>query len=330
MLNLFRRKAPVFLGVEVRSNVVRLLELNLTPQGYRVQAYAFEDLPPLTQNDKNLEIGMSLGRALKRSGTRLTHAAVAVGGSALITKVIQISAFHEKELEAHIFLEAKRYIPYPLTEVNLDFQILGPASKNPQFMDVLVAASPRNIIDDLVEILQIAGLSAQVVDIEPQAIERAFCLIQDQLPPSAQVVAIVELGTQGLIFSVLNHGVTIFTHEQIFASQLSVEEQAFDHRQALIKDDQTLIRVKEALVQEIQCSIALFSSSSHLAIDCLVLAGTHAKIRDLAEYVNQACNIATQVANPLLNMSIDAHSKEVQNDAPSLMICCGLALRNFV
>ena len=87
-------------------------------------------------------MGETLQRALKRSGTKCKKVAVAVAGSAVITKVITMPAsLNDSEMETQIEMEADQYIPYPLEEINLDFQVLGPNRDNPDRVDVLLAAS---------------------------------------------------------------------------------------------------------------------------------------------------------------------------------------------
>ena len=143
------RKAPTILGLDISSTAVKLLELSRTGSRYRVESYAVEPLPPNSVVEKSIAdveaVGEAIRRAVKRSGTRAKHAAVAVSGSAVITKVISMPAsLKPDEMESQIELEADQYIPYPLEEVNLDFEVLGPSQKNPDMVDVLLAASRRN------------------------------------------------------------------------------------------------------------------------------------------------------------------------------------------
>ena len=87
--------------------------------------------------------------------------AVAVSGSAVITKVISLPAsLSDSEMESQIQLEADQYIPYPLEEVNIDFEVQGASEKNPELVDVLLAASRSENVDDRVAALEAAYLRA--------------------------------------------------------------------------------------------------------------------------------------------------------------------------
>jgi type IV pilus assembly protein PilM len=132
-------------GLDISSTAIKLLELSRSGGRYRVESYTVEPLPANSVVEKSIAdveaVGEAIRRAVKRSGTKSKHAAVAVAGSAVITKVISMpAAIGDDEMETQISLEADQYIPYPLDEVNLDFEVLGPSSKNPERVDVLLAA----------------------------------------------------------------------------------------------------------------------------------------------------------------------------------------------
>ncbi len=340
-------------GIEISPLSVKLLELSAYPQGYRVESYAVEPLPIDAVQEKEIKnvevVGMAIERVVKRSRTRTKYAAIAVAGSAVITKVIQMnSSLSEHELAAQIPLEAERNIPYPLSEVNLDFQILGTSTKNAEVVDVLLAASRSEIIDTLVETLRLGGLIAKVVDTEAYAIERAFSLIADQLPGAGlhQIVAVMDIGATTTAFSVLKDRVTIYTREQQFGGKqlteeiqrrydLTFEEANLVRRQGGLPEDyqaQVIVPFKEAVIQQANRSLQFFFSSTPFTkIDHLVLAGETASLPGLVEKLEERLSISTSLANPLADMTIAPRVSvpHVQADAAALMICSGLALRSF-
>ncbi|MBN9287619.1 MAG: pilus assembly protein PilM [Gammaproteobacteria bacterium] len=353
-LTLFKHKYPTLVGVDISSASVKLLELSHTSQGYRVESYAVEHLPADAMQEKEIKnveaIGMAVSHVVKRSRTRTKYAAIALAGSSVITKVIQMNAgLTDNELAAQIQLEAERYIPYPMAEVNIDFQVLGPSSKNPEFVDVLLAASRTEMLDTLVEILSLGGLTAKVVDIEAYALERAFSLIANQLPPkaAAQTIAIVDIGSAMTTFSVLQNGATVYTRDQIFGGKqlteeiqrrygLTFEEATLAKKQGGLPEDyisEVLEPFKDAVVQQVSRSLQFFFSSSETPeIDHIILAGGTATLSGLAQRVEEKMGIPCLVANPFANMSIASRVSvpTIHADAPSLMICCGLAMRSFV
>lgn len=184
--DLFIPKAPPLVGLDISSTAVKLLELGKSGERYRVESYAVEPLPPNSVIEKNISdveaVGEAIKRAVKRSNTKCKHAAAAVAGSAVITKTIPMPAnLSTEELEQQIELEADQYIPYPLEEVNLDFEVIGPSENDPERVDVLLAASRSENVDVRVAAIELAGIKPRVIDVEAYAMENAFHLISPQI-----------------------------------------------------------------------------------------------------------------------------------------------------
>ncbi|MCW8852034.1 MAG: pilus assembly protein PilM, partial [Gammaproteobacteria bacterium] len=143
-MGLLKRKKSAILGLDISSTSVKLLELVQDGEKYRVQSLAIEPLPDNSVVDKNIQdveaVGATIQKAVKKSGTKTKDAAVAVAGSAVITKVITMpTGLSDDELETQIEMEADQYIPYPLEEINLDFEVIGATENNPDTVDVLLA-----------------------------------------------------------------------------------------------------------------------------------------------------------------------------------------------
>ena len=224
-------KKSSLIGLDISSTSVKLLELSQQSDGYRVEAYAAEPLPPNSVVEKNITdveaIGEAIQRAVKRSGSRAKFAAVAVAGSSVITKVITMpSNLSDEELESQIQLEADQYIPYSLEEVNMDFEVLGQNDKNPDMVDVLLAASRSENVDSRVAAVELGGLTAKVVDIEAYTLENAFPLIASQIPGGAgdTTIAIVDIGATMTTLSVLHDTKIIYTRDQVFGGKQLTEE----------------------------------------------------------------------------------------------------------
>jgi type IV pilus assembly protein PilM len=318
-----------------------------------VESYAVEPLPPNSVIEKNISdvegVGEAIRRAVKRSGTRCKFAAAAVAGSAVITKVISMPAsLSDDDMESQIQLEADQYIPYPLEEVNLDFEVIGPSEDDPERVDVLLAASRSENVEVRVDALEIAGLTAMVIDVEAYAMENAFSLIKDQMPDHGldKTIAVVDIGATMTTLNVLHDLKTIYTREQVFGGKqlteeiqrrygLSYEEAGMAKRQGGLPDNyvpEVLEPFKEAMAQQVSRSLQFFfSSSQYNRVDHIVLAGGSSSIPGVDELIEQNQGVPTTVANPFSNMIISPKIKAqvLSNDAPALMIACGLALRSF-
>jgi type IV pilus assembly protein PilM len=350
---LLQGSKPSILGLDISTTAVKLLELSKSGDRYRVESYAVEPLPPNSVIEKNISdvdaVGEAIRRAVKRSGSKAKYAAAAVAGSAVITKVISMPGnLSDDEMESQLELEADQYIPYPLEEVHLDFQNLGPSDNDPTRVDVLLAASRSENVDVRVAAIELAGLTAKVIDVEAYAMENAFGLIAAQLPERGvdKTIAVVDIGATMTTLNVLHDLKTIYTREQVFGGKqlteeiqrrygLSYEEAGMAKRQGGLPDNyipEVLEPFKEAMAQQVSRSLQFFFSSSQFNnIDQIVLAGGSASISGVDELIEAKLGVSTTVANPFTNMSI-AHRIKAQvlsNDAPALMIACGLALRSF-
>ncbi len=349
----FNRGQPAVLGIDISSAAIKLLELSKSGARYKVESYAVAPLPQDAVIDKNIAnvdvIANAIKAAVKQSGTKTKLASVAVAGSSVMTKVISMpSSLTEDEMEEQILVEADQYVPYSLDEVNLDFEVQRQTENNPEMVDVLLAASRRENVEDRVEVLDIAGLKAQVVDVEAFAMENAFSLLTDQLPDAIenQTIAIADIGSTMSTLNVIHDGRTVYTREQGFGGKqlteeiqrrygLSYEEAGLAKRHGGLPDNymtDVLDPFKKAMVQQIARSLQFFvSSSANRGVDSIVLAGGCSSIAGLEKLVEQNLGIPAYIANPFINMALSNRVKpqSLSNDAPSMMIACGLALRSF-
>ncbi|HXS73512.1 MAG TPA: pilus assembly protein PilM [Rhodanobacteraceae bacterium] len=345
-------KAPSLIGVDISSTAVKLLQLSQTGARYRVEHYAVEPLPPNAVVEKNIveveAVGDAIRRAIARTGARTRFASAAVAGSAVITKVIPMPAdLTEDDLEGQIQVEANQYIPYPIEEVSLDFEKLGPVKDNPEMLNVLLAASRTENVDMRVAALDLGGLTARVIDVEVFAMENAFKLIADQLTVSRDaVIALVDVGATMTTLSVLKNQRTIYSREQVFGGKqltdevmrrygLSYEEAGMAKRQGGLPESyeiEVLEPFKEAMVQQISRLLQFFYAGSEFGkVDQIVLAGGCASIAGVSEMAEEQLGVPCVVANPLASMSLSPklQAQTLAQDAPALMIAAGLALRSF-
>jgi len=352
-VGLFRKKRPPLLGIDISSTSVKLLELKGHNGRYRVESYAVEPLPANAVIEKsiaNLEaVAATIKTAVKRSQTKLKTVALAVPGSSAISKTITMPAnMNDEEMEAQIQLQADQYVPYPLEEVSLDFQVLGPTADNAETVDVLLVASRAENVDVRVDACETAGLTAKVVDVESFAAENAFALIADSLPGKGeqQTVAIVDVGATMTTLTVLKDHRIIYTREQVFGGRqlteeimrrfgLTLEEAGRAKRQGGLPDsyaDEVLNPFKDAMAQQIARSLQFFyGASQHNNVEHIILAGGCSSITGMDDLMFQQVGIPTHVANPFVNMSVASRIRpqRLSEDAPALMIACGLAMRSF-
>ncbi|WP_372375485.1 pilus assembly protein PilM [Acinetobacter ursingii] len=351
MRMLYRKPNKGLVGVDISSTSVKLLELSVKNGRYWVESYA---LIPLQENsvvEKNIlnpeAVGDALERVMNLANPQSTNAAIAIPTSMVIHKIIEMDAdMTDDEREVQIRMDAEQYIPFPLDEVSLDFEVLPDRLANPTRVNVLLVATRTENVETRVEVLELAGLTPKVADVESYAMERAFGVFADTLPMGVNTVGILDIGHTMTTLSVMQNGKIIYTREQVFGGKqltqdvqtrygLSFEEAGRAKKERSLPDDfdtEVLEPFLEALVQQAARSLQFFFSSSQFnEIDHILLAGGNANIPGLPKLLQQKLGYRVTTANPFLQMgfSPQVDIKKIENDASSLMVACGLALRSF-
>lgn len=353
-LDIFNPKAPPLFGLDISSSSVKMLEIVDAGKGaYRVERYVVEPLPRdaiVDGNINNLEaVSEAVKRGWKRLATRTKHVAMAVPSGAVITKKIIVQAgLREEELEIQVETEANQYIPFALEEVNLDFQVVGPAPSNAEEAEVLIAATRKERVEDRVAVAEAAGLKATVMDVESYAQQSALTLVTAALPGGGkdQNIAVVDIGANVMNVSVLRNGQQVYSREQPFGGNqltaeiqtrygMTLDEAENAKRSGGLPDDfeaEVLRPFMENLATEVQRALQFFFTSTQFnSVDHILLAGGSAVIPGLDEVVQTRTQVNTQVANPFAAMQTSPRIqlKRLMVDAPSLIVACGLAMRRF-
>lgn len=339
------------IGIDVGSSSVKLVRLRESRGNYQlvnvgVLPLAAETIVDNTIMDsasivdviKNLVVGM------KVKGKRVS---TSVSGHSVIIRKIMLSIMTEEELEASIQWEAEQYIPFDLSEVNIDFQILGPDAKDPSQMNVMLVAAKKDYVDDFVSVFIEAGLDPVVMDIDCFAVENTFDVnygfVEDE------VVALVDLGASAINVNVLKGDVSLFTRDIQAGGNLIREE--LQKRLGLSSEEaeraklgsrnvndvdpeaieDVLTDAVHNLVQEVQRSLDFFSATSgDDKILRVYLTGGVSKSRLVCETLEETLGIPTEVLNPFRNIS--ASEKEFDPEylealGPMFSVATGLAMR---
>jgi type IV pilus assembly protein PilM len=352
-ISLFGSTSRQLAGLDISTSSVKLVELASVERGVlRVERYVIEPLSGEAVVDGNIAnfdaVSDGLRRAMRRFGSGVKNVAIALPASAVFAKKIVLPAsLRELDMEMQVESEAAQIIPFSLDEVNLDFQVIGPAGTHDE-VEVMIAASRKEHIEDRVSVAESCGLKVTVVDIESLALEAAFDLVARQLPgvDSGKLVALVDIGAMVTNFIVLRDGQRVYSREQAFGGQqltkdisrqygMNQDEAEMAKRAGNLPGDYagTVLRpFMENLALEVSRALQFFfTSTQYNEVNYLVLAGGCAALPDLAEVVGKRTQVKTCIANPFAGMTVAAKTgtRKLLADAPSLMVACGLALRKF-
>lgn len=348
----FKETTPSLIGVDISSVSIKMVELSDDGRGgYKLEGYSTQPLPKGAVVDGNIadleKVIEVMKLAWKLLGSREKRVALALPTAAVISKKVQMSAsLREEDMEAQVEAEANQYIPFSLDEVNIDFQILGPAANNPDEVEVLIAASRKEKIEDRVAVAEGAGLKAMIMDVESYATEAAYTLVANQLPNAGreQTVMIADIGATMMHVNVLHDNKSIYTREQSFGGGqltqeiqsrfgLSPEEAEMAKRKGGLPDSydsEVLQPFIQSVAMEVARAVQFFTSSTQYnRVDHIVLAGGCSAIAALDIAVQSLTKVNTVIANPFNSMTINTKLKQQQaiTDAPAMLIACGLAMR---
>jgi type IV pilus assembly protein PilM len=351
-LKLFQKKADPVIGLDIGSISVRLLQLSRHGSGYRIDHFAIAPLGEGVVVDKVVTdveaISNAISTAVKASGTRAKSCAIAVSGSAVFTKTISLPAnLAAADIESQVQIEANQYIPYPLDEVSLDFEVLGPSLRNADMVDILLAASKSENVESRQDAIDTAGLKAKVVDVEAFAIANAFELIRKRDGVNrSEAVGFLDIGYDLTTLLVIKGGRVIYTRDHPFGGHqlleetqrrydMSAEQASFFERNEQAPDDfeeEVLEPFQLNIVHQISRALQFYASSNEYStIGTLYLSGGAAALKGLAPVVQQELGVTTRVADPVTGMDIaeNVNVAALKRNATNLMIAMGLALRGF-
>ena len=352
--SLFSKKAPPLVGVDLSSSSVKLVELG---QGehlpMKLLRYAIEPVERGAIVDGAIEkpeaVADSLRTALDKAGFKAKQVALALPSAAVITKKILLAGdLRDEDYEVQVESEASQYIPFPIEEVNLDFQILGQAESSPDEVEVLLAASRREKVDDRVSIAEMAGTEPVVMDVEPYAIRAALDHVTTFLPNGGQgqIVAVVVVGQNATYVSIVLNGQTIFEREQsLGGNQLTQDivrmygvtyEEAEHKKRTGDLPDSYADEILRPFVQQGAMDIGrtlqfFFTSTPYSRVDQIYLAGGSSVLPGFVEEVASQTQVPTELFSPFQGMEVADSIRETQlrNDAPALLVATGLAMRRF-
>ncbi|GAA0301421.1 pilus assembly protein PilM [Psychrosphaera haliotis] len=350
---LFTKSVPYMVGIDIGSHSVKAVLLSEQHGVYRVEEALVEPMPKGMIKDSEIQdieaVARVVNKIRKQIPKSIKHAAVAISGSSVITKVIYMDVtLSDSELESQIEIEADSLIPYPLDEVSLDFEKIAVNKADPSKIDILLSAARTENIEARSHAVNEGGFEPKVLDVESYALSRAGQLCIGQLPDDAdkKVVAFIDVGSQITLLSIIEGERSLYTRDQVFGGEqftnsiVSYYGRSFEESEkAKVNGDlppnytfEVLAPFQTALLQQIRRSIQMFLNTSEKDnVDYIVLSGGTSLISGLDRLLIDELGIHTVIAKPFAELEIAAEldSEDIDLIQSQLMIATGLALRSF-
>jgi len=352
--SLFSREPVPLIGIDVSSSSLKLVELQQGKDGsYTVLHCANEPLERGWIVEGNVEkfdeVADALRRLVKKSGTKTKNVAMALPGSAVITKKINFPAdLSDDVLEIQVETEAAQYIPFPLAEVSLDFCVIGPSPNLPDYVEVLLAASRKEKVSDRQGLAEAAGLTPVVLDVESFASRLAASRAIETLPNQGRnmLIALFELGAQSSRLQVIRNDEMIYERDQNFGGaqltnqiarhySLSFDEAESKKRSQTLPPDyveSVLHPFMDGIGQDIGRALQFFfTSTPHNKVDHVLLSGGAAALQGLDVAVMNQTSFPCKIVNPFDGMGLGSSVQpaKAQSEGTSYLVATGLAMRRF-
>lgn len=351
MFGLFNKKTSAWLGVDIGSSAVKLVALSRDKRTLQLDSYAVVGLPPSAIVDGHVQelgvVAAAIEKGVKICGSKLSNVITAVPSSAVIIKHLELSnAFSEAELEDQVKIEADQFIPYPLDEVAIDFEVLGPLAPDSDLNRILLVACRNNDVIQREASINSAGLHCEVVDVDTFAIERLLKYVSRDSLQTDDLIASIDIGASTMTLNVLQGNEIIYNREQGFGSNeltssihvqsgMSIEEveQSFRLNEISMEIEAMLIEpFKSTIAQQVSRALQFYYSSNvQNQLSKIYLSGGCSSIKGLTAVLEEELGIPVEVANPFTTMDVQVkiNKERLFQDAPVLAKACGLALRHF-
>lgn len=332
---LTQRTPNTLVGLDIQPETIKLLEINAHDGINRIENFGITMLPAgaiVKDEIKNADvIANSLKELFRQFNVKTKSVALAIPRSAAIIKNITVdSRLTPSEIESRAWIEANRYFPDLVGDINLDFSITGPNAQDATQLDMVLVACRKEHIKPYLEIIRQSGLTVKIVDVNCYALERAMALINKG--DTADNLALLNLNFTLSSLVVVQQNQLIYAHDHTYdgirlTSQINKIETPPSSGPGI--DPKYEAVLKESLTAHLRHTMHFFySSRPNVSIQKLIVSGDCATLPYLLEFIKQETNIETELADPFTNMKLDPNinTDELHKSAPGLMLSCGLAL----
>ncbi|MCK4846243.1 MAG: type IV pilus assembly protein PilM [Deltaproteobacteria bacterium] len=348
-LSLFKKKECI--ALDIGSNSIKVIALKQSKKGWELQKMGIAYLPPEAIVDGSIIDSMTvtntLTELLKEHKVSATDTISALTGHSVIIKKVPLPAMTEEELGESIQWEAEQYIPFPMSDVYIDFQILGEDTEGTGQMDVMLVAVKKDVIQDYVNVLKEAGLNPVVVDVDSFALENMMEISYSLAPE--ENVAMINIGASITSISVIANGVTAFTRSNSSGgNQLTEEIQRHFNISFSEAEDAKLGKsneidpeelagvmgtVSHGIAMEVKRSVDFYlSGAPGMVVNKIMLSGGGAKVQGLLEIMQEATEIPVEIVNPFGGLVYNPKSFDeefLQEIGPYFGVAVGLGTRRL-
>ena len=210
---LFGKKENL-IGLDIGSRSLKAAEIVETKRGRTLKKFGVIEIAEGAIEDGTINepemVADAIRQLLKAYNIKENNVAVSIGGYSVIVKKINVQTMAEEQLQETIHFEAEQYIPFDISDVNLDFQILGENESNPNQMSVFLVAAKKEMVNDYINLMNLVGLNPCIIDVEAFALQNAF---EANYEMQAENVALIDIGASKTSLNILKGNNSVFMRD---------------------------------------------------------------------------------------------------------------------
>lgn len=348
---MFFGKKPHLVGLDIGSRTIKAAEVVETKKGRVLKNFNTINIEPGIIEEGAIKdpeaVSAAIRELFKDSKLKEQNVAISVGGYSVIVKKINVKTMTEDELHDTIHFEAEQYIPFDISDVNLDFQIIGESEQNPNQMSVILVAAKKEMVSEYVSLIQMAGLNACIIDVDAFALQNIFEVNYAQ---EEENVALIDIGASKTSLNLLKGNSSVFMRDvSLGCGQINEKISSFADCSLEEADEIKLSRQSEKVsvedlkgivstvvtdwCSEIKRALDFFYSSyPEDQIKRIILSGGGANIIEFRKLLAEETATPVEIINPFENISVDNKSLDdsyLEQIAPQAAICMGIAIRKM-
>jgi type IV pilus assembly protein PilM len=359
-------KKNMLVGLDIGSHSIKLVQMNDTRKGMELKNAGLIGLPPNAIVEGSIRepgiVSSSIRRLFSNLKVRQKNVAASISGYSAIIKKISVAKKDDVDLESTLYREAEQHIPFDISDVNLDFDILPPSrdygdgeekesiQEGSDSLHVLLVAAKKSITNAYETLLKDSGLNPGVLDVDAFALQNAFEMSLAEEDRTRGACLLVNVGAEDLGITMVDNGISLFTRDSglggaqiteaiMSRMKISYEEAekiklggaaADAHRPGL---ETIFVSTVTGWIQEIKRAVDFLTGTyPGKTISKLVVSGGSCRIPGFQRYLRQETGIPVERLNPFRNLKVN--EKKIDVDylnylAPQAAVAAGLALRTM-
>ena len=342
-------KKETLVGLDIGSQTLKVAEISESKRGRELKRFGMTEIPHGAIEDGTINdpesVAESIRQLFKAYNIKERNVAISIGGYSVIVKKIAVQTMDEEQLQETIHFEAEQYIPFDISDVNLDFQILGDNETNPNQMNVFLVAAKKEMVNDYVSLANLAGLNPCIVDVEAFALQNTF---EANYDTAGDNVALLDIGASKTSLNILKGNNSVFMRDvslgclQINQKIISLIDCSYDEAEQLKYggdserlSDEDLKGIVSSVVAdwctEIRRALDFFYSTyPDDRINRILLSGGGANIAEFRQLLAVEASAEVETINPFTNIYVDDDRIDpefIKQIGPQAAITTGLAMR---